>query len=133
MESIHPSIESPSPSTNSSSPANPNPPPKIKTGHVNLAYLYQKPMFAVLPNEAMGNFDLCRHAELYTPNHLVQAHYCALSHDRGGVCVPTACEAEDLHDRAILQPLMNLGIQAATTVRAFMGVVVVRMCVCLCL
>lgn len=46
----------------------------------------------------------------------VKAHYCALSHDRGGVCVPQACTAEDLHDHAILQPLMNLGVQAATTV-----------------
>ncbi len=26
------------------------------SGHINLAYLYQKPMFAVMPNEAMGTY-----------------------------------------------------------------------------
>lgn len=89
---------------------------------MNLAYLYQKPMFAVLPNEAMGNFDFCRHAELYTPGSTVKTHYCSLTHDRGGVCVPTACTAEDLHSQAILQPLMALGTEAAATVRACVAV-----------
>lgn len=44
---------------------------------MNLAYLYQRPMFAVMPNEAMGNFDLCRHAELYTPGSMVCKARCA--------------------------------------------------------
>lgn len=85
------------------------------SGHVNVAYLYQKPMFAVMPNEAMGNFDLCRHSELYTFG-LVKTHYCALSHDKAGICVPTECRAEDLHNKAILQPVMNLGIHASTVI-----------------
>lgn len=50
----------------SSSPIQPTTQPRT-TGHVSLAYLYQKPMFAIMPNEAMGNYDLCRHAALYTP------------------------------------------------------------------
>jgi len=83
------------------------------SGHINLGYLYQKPMFAIMPNEAMGNYDLCRHSELYTSG-LVKTHYCALSHDKAGICVPSQCEAEDLHNKAILQPLMNLGVQAAS-------------------
>lgn len=83
---------------------------------MNLAYLYQKPMFAVMPNEAMGNFDFCRHAEIYTPGSLVKTHYCSLTHDRGGVCVPEACEAQDLHNPAILPPLVGLGTQAAAAV-----------------
>jgi len=85
------------------------------SGHINVGYLYQKPMFAVMPNEAMGNFDLCRHSGLYTSG-LVKTHYCTLSHDKAGICVPSQCSAEDLHDKALLKPLINLGVQAASAV-----------------
>ena len=80
-------------------------------GSVNVGYLYQKPMFAIMPNEAMGSFDLCRHSDFYTTGS-VKTQYCTLSHDRAGVCVPVECTPQDMHDKALMQPLMNLGIQA---------------------
>lgn len=73
-------------------------------------------MFAIMPNEALGSFDLCRHSDFYTDGS-VKTQYCTLSHDRAGVCVPAECTPQDLHDKTLMQPLMNLGIQAALEVR----------------
>jgi hypothetical protein len=36
-------------------------------GRVNVAYLYQNPPLAILPNEMLGNYDLCNNADTYIP------------------------------------------------------------------
>lgn len=93
----------------------------LSPGRINVGYLYQQPGLAVLPNELMGNYDLCRFAREYSPTPF-DTQYCALARDTAGVCVPAACTAEDLKDPGLIQPLINLAVQATMGVRAYLRV-----------
>lgn len=81
-----------------------------------MAYVYQKPLFSIMPSEVMGNYDLCRNAGMYAPD-TMKTRFCTLGHNKGGVCVPIQCTAADLHNSSIMQPLMNLGMIATMEVR----------------
>lgn len=66
-------------------------------------------------NQLMGSYDLCKNAHIYSPGPM-DTHYCTLSRDRAGVCVPKACTAQDLMNPAAAMPILNLGMQSIAQV-----------------
>jgi peptidoglycan/LPS O-acetylase OafA/YrhL len=74
------------------------------SGHMNLAYMLQKPLQSLIPNRVMGDFSMCNNADFYSFTE-IETTYCTLGVTSGGVCVPAACTAQDLMNPALIPPL----------------------------
>jgi len=87
------------------------------TGDINLAYLYQKPVFSFFPAATLGAYDMCINAGIFTPaGSDMTGKYCSVGGHNAGICVPSACTAEDLNEQALAMHIIQLNTEVTQSV-----------------